>query len=81
MREIKTWTEMEYNGYLKYWEYYWAEGTRLCKVPLGESFKIHLGNGLEIPCQIEFGKDWYMIIGPNKTKFYLNPRETYQIVI
>lgn len=76
------WQDMEYNDFLDCWEVYWGEGgNRRYMVHCGESFKLHLGNGMELSCRIELGRDWYLIVGQNDTKFYLNPKETYKVDI
>jgi hypothetical protein len=75
------WQDMEYNDFLNCWEVYWAEGTRRYSVRCGESFKLYLGNEMELSCRMELGMDWYIIFGQNDTKLYLKPNETYKVDI
>nr|WP_299095453.1 DUF5348 domain-containing protein [uncultured Metabacillus sp.] len=42
---------------------------------------MHLGDGRKLSCRMELGRDWYIIVGRNDTKFYLKPNETYQVNI
>ena len=75
------WQDMKYNDFLNCWEVYWAEGTRRYSVRCGESFKLYLGNEMELSCRMELGMDWYIIFGQNDTKLYLKPNETYKVDI
>ena len=77
----RKWRDMEFNDFLNCWEVCWAEGKKRYTVRCGESFKLYLGSEVKLSCRMELGMDWYIIVGPNDTKFYLNPNETYKIDI
>jgi hypothetical protein len=75
------WKEMIYNDFLDCWKVYWDNSKKDYKVRCGDSFELHLGDGIKVPCRMELGSDWFIIAGQNDTKFYLKPYETYQVHI
>ncbi|WP_027725172.1 DUF5348 domain-containing protein [Tuberibacillus calidus] len=77
----KQWRDMVYDKFLDCWMVVLDGGNRDYRIRCGETFKIHLGDGNEILCRMELGFDWYIIVGINDTRFYLNPNETYQVKI
>ena len=74
------WKDMKYNEELDCWVAYWGDNTGY-KLRCGDWFEIHLGDGRKLSCRIELGRDWYIIVGRNETRFYLKQNETYQVDI
>lgn len=74
------WKDMKYNESLDCWVVFWGDNTGY-KVRCGDWFDLHLGDGRKLSCRIELGREWYIIVGRNDTKFYLKPNETYQVDI
>lgn len=72
------WKDMKYNEELDCWVVIWSDNTDY-KVRCGDWFVLHLGDGRKLSCRMELGKDWYIIVGRNDTRFYLKPNETYQV--
>nr|WP_299848664.1 DUF5348 domain-containing protein [uncultured Metabacillus sp.] len=64
----------------KHWVVFWGDNTGY-KVRCGDWLDLHLGDGRKLSCRMELGRDWYIIVGRNDTKFYLKPNETYQVNI
>jgi hypothetical protein len=76
----KRWRDMKYNEDLDCWVVFWEENTGY-KMRCGDWFELHLGEGRKLTCRIELGREWYVIVGFNETKFYLKPNEVYQVDI
>jgi hypothetical protein len=74
------WKEMKYNEDLDCWVVFWGDNTGY-KVRCGDWFDFHHGDGRKFSCRMELGKDWYIIVSRNETKFYLKQNETYQVDI
>ncbi|MDQ1003991.1 hypothetical protein QFZ28_004391 [Neobacillus niacini] len=70
----KRWRNMVYNDFLDCWMIFWDEGKSDYKIRRGDSFELHLGNGVHLLCRMELGSDWYILVGKN-AKFYLKPNE------
>ncbi|CAO5258092.1 DUF5348 domain-containing protein [Frankia sp. AgKG'84/4] len=75
------WRDMIYNDFLDCWMVFLGDGKRDYKVRCGDSFELHLGDGVRLSCRMELGWDWYIIVGQSDTKFYLNSNETYKVNI
>jgi hypothetical protein len=71
---------MKYNEELDSWVIFLEENTGY-KMSWGDWFELHLGEGRKLTCRIESGRDFYVIVGFNETKFYLKPNEVYQVDI
>jgi hypothetical protein len=74
------WKDMKYHENIDCWVVYWGDNKGY-KVRCGDWFDLHLGDGRKLSCRMELGREWYIIVGRNDTKFYLKPNETYQVNI
>jgi Domain of unknown function (DUF5348) len=72
------WKDMYYCEEVDCWIVLW-EDYKGYKVRCGEHFDLHLGDGRKLACRMELGREWYVVVGRNDTKFYLKSNETYQV--
>ncbi len=74
---MQEWISFKYDKEADCWFYF--DGKHKLPAFCGECFGLNLGYVLSIPCRLELGKDWYLILGNTDVKLFLNPHETYEV--
>jgi hypothetical protein len=54
-----------------------------CGYPMhcGESFELCIGKDRSVPCRLELGRQWYVILGSDGVRLNLQKSEIYKIAI
>lgn len=73
------WVPMRYNKGLGCWLV--VLGDTGYRMHCGEPFELRIGKNNGMPCRLELGKQWYVVIGSEGVKLNLRNDQTYQINI
>lgn len=75
----RQWMNMKFNEELDCWLVVYGENE--FKMHCGEWLYLRTGDSEGIPCRIELGKDWYIVMGREGVKLNLMTKEIYQVEI
>ncbi|MCC3359729.1 DUF5348 domain-containing protein [Bacillus sp. REN16] len=75
----RRWVPMSYNKGLDCWLV--VLNNTGYRMNCGEPFELCIGKNYGIPCRLELGTQWYVVIGSEGVKLNLRKDQTYKINI
>lgn len=73
------WAIMVYNHSLECWLL--NKGDRGYMMHCGDHFELYISKNQSVPCRLEVNRQWYLVLGLDGVRLYLDKRESYKIRI